>query len=238
MNFLNSAGQYTSAQIAQENARFMGKVYGWMSLGVFLSGLVAYFVASNETIAASILGNHLIFWTLLIAEFGLVMFLSARIRTLSAAAATFSYLTYATLSGLTLSVIFFVYTRESIAEVFGLTAFSFAGLSAFGLVTKRDLGPVGSFCTMGLWGVIGYSLIAMFFPAWINTPLDRTMSLMGVVVFAGLTAYDTQRIKSLNVIGNEGTEEEKRGAIMGALILYLDFINLFLFLLRLMGRKK
>jgi FtsH-binding integral membrane protein len=135
-------------------------------------------------------------------------------------------------------VIFFVYTSSSIAQVFGLTAFSFAGLSGFGYVTKRDLGPIGSFCVMGLFGMVGFSLLSMFFPSLMTGGASFVFSIAGIVVFAGLTAYDTQRIKAMNVTGNADAGEERKAAIHGALALYLDFINLFLSLLRLTGRRR
>ena len=174
---------------------------------------------------------------LIIAQFGAVLALSGLIQKMNAATATAIYLVYAALTGLTLSVIFLVYTASSIAQVFGLTAFSFAGLSGFGYVTKRDLGPIGSFCVMGLFGMVGFSLLSMFFPSLMTGGASFVFSIAGIVVFAGLTAYDTQRIKAMNVAGASAGEERKQ-AIHGALALYLDFINLFLSLLRLTGRRR
>mgnify|MGYP000408299881 CR=1 FL=1 len=167
-----------------------------------------------------------------------VLYLSLAIKRMSAATATLVYLIYAALTGLTFSVIFLVYTQESIASVFGLTAFAFAGLSGFGYFTKRDLGPIGSFCMMGLFGMIGFALLSIFMPSLMGGVSGQVYSAIGVLVFAGLTAYDTQKIKSLNILGNEGTAEDHKETIFGALTLYLDFINLFMMLLRLTGKRR
>jgi len=179
-----------------------------------------------------------LFWALIIAQLGAVAALSFLINKISGAMATVIYILYAALTGLTLSSIFLLYTGSSIAEVFGVTAFGFAGLSGFGLVTKRDLGPVGSFCMMGLFGLIGYAVLSMFLPSLMGAGGSFVFSIVGIIVFAGLTAYDTQRIKAMNVPGNEGSDGARKTAIFGALALYLDFINLFLSLLRLTGRRR
>lgn len=221
-----------------ESARFMTRVYAWMTGGILLSGGIAFSIGQNEELAMLIVSNRLLFWTLIILQLGAVFTLSLAIRKINSIAAAALYLLYAALTGVTLSVIFMVYNGESIASVFWLTAFSFAGLSATGLITKRDLGPIGAFCTMGLFGLIGYSLIALFFPSMMTGVADRVYSLVGVIVFAGLTAYDTQKIKNMNVLGNEGTDEDRKEAIYGALTLYLDFVNLFLSLLRLTGKRR
>ena len=234
----NSIRHMSPHDIAAENSRFMGKVYAWMTAGLLLTGGIAYQVAHDQRFMGVLMGNIWLFYALIAAQLGAVFFLSAMVKRISATAATLLYLGYAALSGATLSVIFIVYTKESISQVFGITAFAFAGLSAFGLTTKRDLGPVGAFCVMGLWGLIGYSLLAIFFPSWLGTPFDKAMSVAGVIIFSGLTAYDTQKIKAMNIIGNEDTDEDRKEAIMGALTLYLDFVNLFLQLLKLMGRRR
>lgn len=224
--------------IAQENARFMSKVYTWMMLGVALTSLIAYTIASRPELAMKIVMNRAIFYGLLIAQLGAVIVLSAAIKKLNALAATAIYLGYAALVGITFSVLFFVYTQSSIMHVFAITAVSFGGLSAFGYVTKRDLGPIGSFCMMGLFGMVGFALISIFFPSVMTETASKVYGIVGIVVFAGLTAYDTQKIKAMNVIGNEGTEEDLKEAIYGALKLYLDFINLFLSLLRIFGKRR
>lgn len=221
--------------ISAENARFMSKVYLWMTFGILISAVVSYLTASNEPMRTFVFGNSWVFMICVVLELVLVVALSAAIKKMSALVATLVFLFYSALSGLTLASIFLIYTKGMIAQAFGLTAFSFAGLSAFGFVTKRDLGPIGSFCMMGLFGMIAYGLLALFFPSMLGGIADQVYSSIGIIVFAGLTAYDTQKIKMLNIIGNEGTEEDHKEAIMGALTLYLDFINLFLMILRLMG---
>jgi len=228
---------YGSASISIENARFMSRVYGWMTAGLCLTGAVAWNVADNPDAVRAIFGNRLAFWALIIAQFGLVMVISGLINRISSTVATLLYFVYAALTGLTFSAIFLAYTGSSIAQVFGITAFSFAGLSVFGLVTKRDLGPVGSFCVMGLFGLVGFYLLSAFFPSLMSGGAVFVTSIIGIIIFAGLTAYDTQRIKNMNIAGMNG-DVQRKGAIQGALMLYLDFINLFLSLLRLTGRRR
>lgn len=224
--------------IAEENARFMSGVYRWMTFGLLFTAGISYYVSETPALVEMILGNKIVFYGLIIAELAAVVVLSIWVKKMSALTATFVYFLYAGLTGLTLSVIFLVYTRESIQSAFLLTTFSFAGLSAFGYFTKKDLGPIGTFCHMGLWGLIGFGLISLFFPGMMTSTTSKIYSIVGIVVFAGLTAYDTQKIKNMNIIGNEGTEEDHKETIMGALTLYLDFINLFLSVLRLMGRRR
>src|SRR6266853_5858213 len=229
---------FGSASIAAENARFMSRVYGWMTGGLCLTGAVAWNVSGNPDLVQTIFGNRLLFWGLIIAQLGAVVALSGLINRISGLTATLIYFLYAGLTGLTLSSIFLVYTGSSIAQVFGVTAFGFAGLSGFGFVTKRDLGPVGSFCMMGLFGMVGFGLLSMFFPSLMTQGASFVFSIVGIIVFAGLTAYDTQKIKAMNAPGDEGTDAGPKKAIFGALRLYLDFINLFLSLLRLTGRRR
>ena len=192
------------ASIAAENARFMSRVYGWMTGGLCLTGAVAWNVSGNPELVQTIFGNRLLFWGLIIAQLGAVVALSGLINRINGVTATLIYFLYAGLTGLTLSSIFLVYTGSSIAEVFGVTAFGFAGLSGFGFVTKRDLGPVGSFCMMGLFGLVGFGLLSMFFPSLMGGGASFVFSIVGIVVFAGLTAYDTQKIKAMNAPGQRG----------------------------------
>jgi FtsH-binding integral membrane protein len=233
-----STVQRSVDSVAAENARFMTGVYKWMSIGLLLTGLVAYTLGSNQETVYALMSNKILFYGLMIVQLGAVFYLSARINKLSAFTATSIYIAYALLTGVTFSSIFVVYTQDSIQSAFFLTAFSFTGLSLFGFVTKRDLGPVGTFCHMGLYGIIGFSILSIFFPSMLGGQMGTIFSLVGVIVFAGLTAYDTQKIKNSNILGNEGTEEDHKETIMGALTLYLDFINLFLMLLRLMGGRR
>lgn len=232
------AQPFVPSTYAAENARFMSGVYGWMTSGLCVTGAVAWNVAGSPELVQAIFGNRLLFWALIIAQFGAVLALSGLINRISGLAATVIYFAYAALTGLTLSSIFLAYTGSSIAEVFGVTAFGFAGLSAVGYVTKRDLGPVGSFCMMGLFGMIGFFVLSLFLPSLMGGAGSFVFSIVGIIVFAGLTAYDTQRIKAMNVPGSEGTDAARKSAIFGALMLYLDFINLFLSLLRLTGRRR
>ena len=221
-----------------ENARFMSGVYKWMAIGLLLTAGVSFYISTSKEIAGMIFGNKILFWGLIIAQLGAVFFLSARIKKISALTATLTYLAYSALTGLTFSFIFLVYTQESIFSVFLTTAIAFGGLSAFGYLTKKDLGPIGTFCTMGLWGLVGFGLLSFIFPSLMGARTSWVYNIVGLIVFSGLTAYDTQKIKSMGRDLREGSEEGQKMTIIGALKLYLDFINLFLFLLRLMGGKR
>lgn len=217
--------------------QYMSKVYMWMTVGILLTGLVATAFASDPDLVFTVASNKILYWGLFIAQLGLVMWLSAGINKMNAMMATCLFLIYASLTGVTLSVISLVYTNESIASAFFTTAAGFAGLSAYGFFTKRDLGPVGNFCQMGLWGLVGFSILSIFFPSMMGTTASKVYGLVGIVVFAGLTAYDTQAIKSM-ALQARNSEEQSKGAILGALKLYLDFINLFLFILRMQGDRR
>jgi FtsH-binding integral membrane protein len=223
------------SQVELEQRSFIVKVYGWMSFALAVTALTAMVTASIPALIYTIVQSRFLLFGLLIGELVLVGYLSAAIQKMTAATATAVFIGYSFLNGLTLSTIFWAFTRESIASTFFITAGTFGAVSVYGYVTKRDLTSAGNFFMMGLFGMIIASLVNLFFrsPAiyWVTTYL-------GIVIFVGLTAYDTQKIKNMNVIGNEGTDEDKKEAIMGALILYLDFINLFLLFLRLFGRRK
>nr|WP_260255068.1 Bax inhibitor-1/YccA family protein [Elizabethkingia meningoseptica] len=210
----------------------MSKVYGWMSLALVVTGVIAYLVAGSETLISAIIANKLLFYGLIFAELGLVLWLSARIAKMSTTTAIAAFMGYAVLNGLTLSLIFLIYTFSSIALTFFVTAGTFAVMSIYGYVTKSDLTKIGKILMMLLVGIIIASVVNLFLKSpmiyWITT-------YVGVAVFVGLIAYDTQKIKNyfLEVGGDESLIGKM--AIMGALTLYLDFINLFLFLLRLFG---
>lgn len=219
-------------------SRFMSSVYRWMTMGVALTGFIAYMISLDKQLVMTILSNKILFYGLIIAQFGLVIYLSARIQKMSAVAAVSAFLGYAALNGITFSIFSMIYTGASIQNAFIAAACSFAGLSFFGLVTKRDLGPVGTFCHMGLWGLIIFGLLSIFIPSLRGGQMGMIYSMGGILIFAGLTAYDTQKIKSYASLHPEGSDGATKFQIMGALTLYLDFINLFLFLLRLMGRRK
>lgn len=218
-------------RVAGEHAAFFRRVYAFMSLGLTATGLVAMLVASSPAAVDLIVGNRIVFYGLLLGELAMVWAFSSMINRISKVTAGAMFFAYAIMNGLTLSVIFLAYTSESLASTFFITAGSFAGLSAFGYATKRDLTGVGSFAMMGLFGLLIAMVVNLFLH---STMIYWLTTFMGVIIFTALAAYDTQKIKQLNVGGEAG----EKGAIFGALILYLDFINLFLFLLRLLGRRK
>lgn len=225
---------YSQEQVAEETRRFFHKVFFWMFLGLTLSSLVAIVVATNEILANAIINSPLmifIFIFQLILVFGLV----AVIERISANTAIFLFLLYSFLTGLTLSVIFFIFTLSSIGITLAITAGMFGIMSIYGFVTDADLTSMGKIMYMGLIGIIIAGIANWFLQ---NPMIDYITAFIGVIIFTGLTAYDVQKIKHSNVIGNEGTEDDQKEAIIGALRLYLDFINLFLSLLRLTGNRK
>lgn len=213
----------------------MVKVYGWMSLALIVTGFVAMYTAASESLVELIFGNRITFYGLIILQLVAVGMLAGLINRISSLLATLIFVGYSALNGLTLSVIFLVFTAASIASTFFITAGTFGVMSIYGYTTKSDLSKWGNLLFMGLIGLIIAS-IANFFME--STMLYWVTTYVGVLIFVGLTAYDTQKIKNKNIIGNEGTEEDNKEAIMGALTLYLDFINLFLYLLRIFGRRK
>jgi uncharacterized protein len=236
MNFRSRNPQEIIVNRADAGAlsAFMSRVYGWMSLGILLTAAVSYGIGSSPELVAQIFANKLFFWLVIILQFGSVIYLSAMINRISAPAAAITFLMYSALTGITLSMIFVLYTQTSIASAFITTAAGFGGLSLYGYTTKRDLGPIGSFCIMALFGLIGIALLSFFIPSLNSNSMQIFFSIAGLVIFAGLTAYDTQRIKALAYAGgNAGSQ-----AVYGALVLYLDFLNLFLNLLRLMGDRR
>jgi FtsH-binding integral membrane protein len=228
---------YSSQAVSQSNASFMSRVYSWMTLALVLSGGVAYSVANVPALVSLLFSNRLVMFGLILLQLGVVVVLSARVEKMSASMTTLLYLLFAVLTGVTFSSIFLAYTSESLFQAFFISASGFAGLSVFGFITKRDLGPLGSFCTIGLFGLIGFMLVTMLFPSMLTNAVSMTISTLGILIFAGLTAYDTQQIKQLN-LSNSSPDMQKKAAITGALRLYLDFINLFLSVLRLFGDRR
>jgi hypothetical protein len=204
-----------------------------MALGLAVTAIVALY-AVNSGLIFSLLRNPIIMIVLIVGELGLVIALSAAIGRFQSSTALFMFFAYSFLNGLTISTIFLVYTKASIANTFFITAGTFAAMSVYGYTTKRDLTSMGSFLMMGLFGIIIASFVNFFFrsPAfyWLIT-------YAGIAIFVGLTAYDAQKIKEMAYAGFSGSEEERKGAVIGALRLYLDFINLFLLLLRIFGRR-
>lgn len=224
-----------SQAIAEEQQRFMVKVYNWMTAGLVTTGAMAFYTSNSETMMNLIVQNRIIFFALIIAQLGLVFYLSSAVQRMTASQATGTFILYSGLNGITFSFIFLAYTASSITSAFLVTAGTFGVMSLYGYTTRKDLTSWGSFLFMGLIGLIIASLVNLFLhsPAltWITT-------YAGVLIFVGLTAYDTQKIKMMNVLGNEGTDEDQKEAIIGALTLYLDFINLFLMILRIMGDRR
>jgi FtsH-binding integral membrane protein len=216
---------------------YMLRVYNYMAIGVALTGFAAMavyqMVQSNPALQQTLFGGPL-YLVLLLAPLGLVFFLSFRIQHLSVGTAQALFFFYAALLGVSLAPIFIVYTHGSIARVFFISAASFGALSLYGYTTQRDLSPFGSFLIMGLFGIILASLVNFFLA---SSALQFAISVVGVLVFAGLTAWDTQQIKEMYSVNDDGTIAGRK-AIMGALRLYLDFINLFLMLLRLFGDRR
>jgi uncharacterized protein len=204
--------------------------YRWMSLGLAITGLVAWLVSSSPAAVELVVGNRLVFWGLFIVQLGLVATFSSVAARASAAVTAAMFFAYAALTGLTFSVIFLVYTSSSIASTFVVTGGTFAGLSLFGAVTKRDLSGVGRFALFALIGLILASLANLFFA---SSALTWVTTFAGILIFAALTSYDTQKLKALYMAGAGDNL-----ALRGALTLYLDFINMFLFLLRIVGRRK
>ena len=221
--------------IAAEQQRFMVRVYNWMTTGLGITGMVAYTVADTPSLTEMIFGNSLISIGLIIVQIGLVFWLASRVMQMSVQQATGIFLLYAALTGVTFSVVFLTYTASSITSTFLVTAGTFGAMSFYGYTTKKDLTSWGSFLFMGLMGIIIASLVNMFLQ---SEAMNWIITYAGVLIFVGLTAYDTQKIKEMNILGNEGTDEDTKEAIRGALSLYLDFINLFLMLLRIMGNRR
>lgn len=215
---------------------FLRGVYNWMSLGLGLTALVAYMVATSPAIAQAIFGNPLLFWGLVIAEFGLVMGISSAVHRMSAGMATGLFLLYSALNGATLSSVLMVYTASSVFKAFIVCTGMFAMMSVYGATTKKDLTSWGSFLFMGLIGIVIASIVNIFMA---STALDFVISGIGVLLFTGLTAFDTQKLKMMGESAPmDDTLAIRRGTILGALTLYLDFINLFLFLLRFFGSSR
>lgn len=227
---------YSSQDLAQSNAAFMSRVYFWMMLALVISGGVAYFVGNSPGIITPLYSNSWLWIGLIILQLAAVVCLSAFINKLSYGLTMLLFIGYAALSGVTFSVIFIVFTQTSIAQAFFISAIAFIGISIYGFTTKRDLGPLGTFCMTGLFGLIGFIIVTLIFSSILTNAVSMTINVLAILIFAGLTAYDTQKIKSFNV--SDAPELAKKAAISGALMLYLDFINLFLSLLNLFGSRR
>ncbi|MFR2731853.1 Bax inhibitor-1 family protein [Hoylesella buccalis] len=214
----------------------MRKVYVWMTLALVLTGITAYGVASSPSLMMTIFQTPAIMWGLIIAELAIVIAISAAINRLSLTTATLLFVLYSVLNGATLSLIFAVYTMSSIANVFFITAGTFGVMAAYGYFTKRDLSSWGRLLLMALIGLIIATLVNVFLVK--SSGFDLILSYAGVLIFVGLTAYDTQKIKQMLAMQTDMGEGAQKVALLGALSLYLDFINLFLYLLRIFGRRE
>ncbi|UEA64018.1 Bax inhibitor-1/YccA family protein [Hoylesella buccalis] len=214
----------------------MRKVYVWMTLALVLTGITAYGVASSPSLMMTIFQTPAIMWGLIIAELAIVIAISAAINRLSLTTATLLFVLYSVLNGATLSLIFAVYTMSSIANVFFITAGTFGVMAAYGYFTKRDLSSWGKLLLMALIGLIIATLVNIFLVK--SSGFDLILSYAGVLIFVGLTAYDTQKIKQMLAMQTDMGEGAQKVALLGALSLYLDFINLFLYLLRIFGRRE
>ncbi len=226
---------YALPDVAAAQKTFIQRVYGWMAAGLALTGVIAWTVANNDEMVRSLFQTPGLFLGLIVLELVLVFGLSGGINQLSSAIATSMFLLYAAVNGVTLAGVFLVYTHESIALTFLVTAATFGAMCVYGMATQRDLTSLGSLCFMALIGMILASVANFFFH---STALYWVITYAGILIFVGLTAYDAQKIKQMHLASVEGTEESRKGAIIGALALYLDFINLFLLLLRLLGRSR
>ncbi len=231
----NGQISYQSERAAAVQGEFIRRVFNWMGLGLAATALVALYTASNPQLLKMIFGNSLVFFGLIIGELILVFALSAGINRLSYSTATLMFFVYAALNGLTLSVIFIAYTQASIASTFFVTAGTFGAMSLYGYTTKKDLSSWGSFFFMGLIGIIIASVVNIF----LRSPMVYwVVTYAGILVFVGLTAYDTNKLKAMAMAGFADEESEGKAAVLGALALYLDFINLFLMLLRILGSRR
>ena len=231
----NQQRQLTEDQIKIEQANFIAKVYGWMCAALVVTGLTAWYVAQTEELILALLSNKFLFYGLLIGEVLLVGYISKALPTMNVMMAKALFFLYAMANGLTLSLIFVIFTASSIASSFFITAGTFAVMSIYGYFTKSDLTSMGRILMMGLIGLIIASIVNIFMK---STMMHWIISYVGVFIFTGLIAYDTQKIKEMNIIGNEGTDEDTKESLMGALTLYLDFVNLFLYILRIFGDRK
>lgn len=214
-------------------ATLMRKVYLWMTLALVITGFTAYAVATRNALTELVWSNSSVMWVLIIAELALVIGISAAINKLSLTVATLLFVLYSVVNGAVLSSIFFVYTEGSIATAFFVAAATFGAMSLYGYFTKTDLTSWGKILMMALIGLIIASIVAFFVPG-----ISIIASYVGVLIFVGLTAYDTQKIKQMCLQAPDAGENMQKYALLGALSLYLDFVNLFLYLLRIFGRRE
>jgi FtsH-binding integral membrane protein len=234
-NLFNSNFSQKQLDISQNISVYLTKVYNWMAIALLITGLVAYFTADSEQLLQVIFGNRILFFGLIIAEVLLVGYIAARIQRLTTSTAISLFLLYSTLNGLTMAFIFMAYTSASISSTFIITAGTFGAMSLYGYFTKKDLTKIGNIAFMGLIGIIIASVVNIFME---SSMMYWIITYIGVIIFVALTAYDTQKLKRIAAEGFQNDESMEKSAILGALTLYLDFINLFLFLLRIFGDRK
>lgn len=238
-NYLKDYEEVSVAGTRAQSAfsALMRKVYSWMALALVVTGMTAYYVASNENLLYTIFsGGTAIVWGLFIAELALVIILSAALNKLSLVAASLMFIAYSVLNGVTMSVLFIAYTASSIASTFLITAATFGAMSLYGYFTKTNLSTWGKYLFMALIGLLIATLINLVVG---STGMQLIISYAGVLIFVGLTAYDTQKIKNMFLsYGNEVNDNTQKLAIVGSLMLYLDFINLFLYLIRILGNRR
>jgi FtsH-binding integral membrane protein len=231
---MTSAPSWPGALTGSERvSTFLRAVYGWMCAGLGITALTAFFIASSPALAVTIARSTPLFWGLVIAQLGIVVVLSARVQKLAASTASMLFIAYSALTGVTISFVLLLYTGQSVATTFLVAAGMFGGLAAWGTTTRRSLEGWGQFLFMGLIGVVLASIVGIF---WHSDGLQFVISFIGVIVFTGLAAYDAQRLKAMALQTPSG--DVGSYAIVGALALYLDFINLFLFLLRFLGDRR
>lgn len=213
----------------------MKKVYVWMTLALAITGMAAWLVANSPALLEAIFTNRILFFGLIIAEFGMVIWLSAGIRKMSLTTATLLFILYSVVNGVTMASIFVIYTMESIATTFFITAGTFGAMSVVGYKTSKDLSGMGRYLIMALIGLVIATLVNLFVG---SSMMGMIISYVGVLVFVGLTAYDTQKIKEMFMYADEYNPDVQKYAVLGALSLYLDFINLFLYILRIFGGRR
>ena len=237
MNDYSYYGQEQSIDLSRTFSVLMRNVYTWMALGLLMTALTALYVVRSEPIMYALTTTPALAWGLLIGELVMVIVLSARIMKMSFLTAGLMFAAYAILNGVTMSFIFLAYTAESIAQTFFITAGTFAGMSALGFFIKRDLSSLGRVLYMLLIGLIIATIVNIFTK---SSGLAMILNYLGVAVFVGLTAYDTQKIKNMLMVYSEAgiNDQTSKLALMGSLSLYLDFVNLFLYLLRFMGNRR
>ena len=234
LSAMNGSVRDRELEMSQAFPILMRKVYGWMAMALVITALTAYYVARSPQLIQLIFTNQPVLWALIIGEFGLVLGLSAAINRLSLTTATIMFVVYSVVNGATLSSIFFIYTMSSITSVFLITAGTFAVMAVYGYFTKTDLSSIGKLLFMALIGLIIATIVNIFLK---SSGLEMILNYVGVLIFVGLTAYDLQKIKEMMLTAPDAGEGMQKLALVGALSLYLDFINLFLYLLRIFGRR-